>query len=277
MANQQGIRKRIKSVNSTKKITGAMEMIANAKLFKYRASLHANNDYSKKLEEIVNQIFANIDPELEYGFLEKRKTDKKVYFVFTSDLGLCGGYNINIYKYIKAHVSKDDEIYMIGEKEYGHVSNDHYNVVNIKEGSDGLNYDYLAKIIKSYIVKYQNNEIGGINVIYTKYINTVTFETDCKQLLPIENKDIKKTKEVDFDPGVNESLDFLIPYYITNTFYNCYLQTKTSEYGSRRFAMENATDNANEIVDKLTIEYNQARQASITQEITEIIGGSSAL
>lgn len=277
MAQKAAIKSRIKSINATKKITGAMELIATVKLQKQRNHMLKNREYIGVLKETITNILSG-DIDADSPYLKVKDNKKKVVFVFCSDLGLCGGYNINLTKLFEKNVSRDDEVIVIGTSEYKWFK-ERYNVINDIISSDDLTYPSLKKLSAQVIRKYSNNEIGAIEVIYTKFKNNVSFEPTLERVLPCLFPDTNKKshKEILLEPNANNILNHLIPMYVENNIYSRWLEAKTSEQGSRRFAMQNATDNANELTEELTLAYNQARQASITQEITEIIGGADAL
>lgn len=276
--NKAALKSRIKSVSATKKITGAMELIANAKLQKERNMLLKNKEYSNALQDMMSEIISAHE-NIKNTYLEEKTSPVKIYFVFCSDLGLCGAYNANVAKLVSNTVKEDDLLYVIGKKEYSWFVRNNFHVVNEMIGTDEIKYDGLKRLVEEAMKKFVNNEASSINVIYTKFINNISFEPYVDQILPINREEEKNEtyREIIFDPKPGPILDSLIPMSVINSIYFRWIQSKTSEQGSRRFAMENATDNANEIVDKLVLQYNQARQAAITQEITEIISGADAL
>ena len=279
--SKQALRSRIKSVNSTRKITKAMEMIANAKLFRLRNKMESNRIYAKKLEGTVKDIVQNTI-ELDNPLLVPNGVDKKFVIVFCSDLGLCGGYNQNVLKKIKEVVNKDDLVYLVGSslnsalKEAGYES-ENKEIIH----TDTLSFQDLKEIVETGVEKYLNKEVGGVDIIYTQFINTMTFEAEVDTLLPFSVKKEKKEEheqiETLFEPDPAIILDYLVPLMISNVAYSDWMESAVSEQGSRRMAMKTATDNADELSEELLLEYNKARQAAITQEITEIVGGSSAV
>lgn len=276
--NQTAIKSRIKSINATKKITGAMELISSAKLAKQRNAMLKNREYTNTLKNTVNQILAG-DIDADSEFLKKKENPRKAVIIFCSDLGLCGGYNVNVFKLAKEKVSKDDAVFVVGTKEYKHLSA-LFDVRNDIINSDSITYSDLKKISASAIEMYKNNEVGSICVLFTNFVNNVTFEAKLETVIPcsINKEELDKPKvETLLEPNGDEILAHLIPMMIESDIYSKWMESKTSEQGSRRFAMENATDNAEELTNDLLLAYNQARQAAITQEITEIVGGADAL
>lgn len=279
--SKQALRSRIKSVNSTRKITKAMEMIANAKLFRLRNKMESNRIYAKKLEGTVKDIVQNTI-ELDNPLLISNGVNKKFVIVFCSDLGLCGGYNQNVLKKIKEVVNKDDLVYLVGSSLNSALKEAGYEPEN-KEiiHTDTLSFQDLKEIVEIGVEKYLNKEVGGVDIIYTQFINTMTFEAEVDTLLPFslekEKKEEHEQIETLFEPDPATILDYLVPLMISNVAYSDWMESAVSEQGSRRMAMKTATDNADELSEELLLEYNKARQAAITQEITEIVGGSSAV
>lgn len=273
--SKQAIKNRIRSINATKKITSAMELLANVKLQKHRNLMSKNSEYALVLKNTLGNIVAS-NPDIENKFIVKRTSDRHLVFVFSSDLGLCGGYNSNMMKTLES--IRADEIILVGTHQYSWLVNRGYNVINDMVSSDSVNFNDLKRLANIAIEKYLNNEIGHIEVVYTKFINTVSFNSEVVELLPLADNNIKPSNvETLFEPDCDTILNDLIPMMVHNLLYSLLLETKTSEQASRRLAMENATDNATELNDKLVLAYNQARQSAITQEITEIIGGADAL
>ena len=275
--NKTAIKSRIKSVNATKKITGAMELISSAKLQKSRNFMLKNREYNDVLVQTVNEIL-NGDIDAESEFLKKKDNPLKAIIVFCSDLGLCGGYNINIFKLVQSIANKDDYLFVIGTKQYTNFKKN-FNVMNSVINSDNLSYNELKKITDQAIEMYKDNKVGEIKVVYTNFINNVTFNAKEETIIPCKVETVEKKSSVEtlLEPNADKILEHLIPMMIESSVYAKWMEAKTSEQGSRRFAMENATDNAEELNDKLLLAYNQARQSAITQEITEIVGGANAL
>lgn len=273
--SKQAIKNRIRSINATKKITSAMELLANVKLQKHRNLMSKNSEYALVLKNTLGNIVAS-NPDIENKFIVKRTSDRHLVFVFSSDLGLCGGYNSNMMKTLES--IRADEIILVGTHQYSWLVNRGYNVINDMVSSDSVNFNDLKRLANIAIEKYLNNEIGHIEVVYTKFINTVSFNSEVVELLPLADNNVKPSNvETLFEPDCDTILNDLVPMMVHNLLYSLLLETKTSEQASRRLAMENATDNATELNDKLVLAYNQARQSAITQEITEIIGGADAL
>ncbi|MCI5774690.1 MAG: ATP synthase F1 subunit gamma [Erysipelotrichaceae bacterium] len=274
--SKQAIKSRIRSINATKKITSAMELIANVKLQKHRNLMSKNAEYTMMLKNTLGNIVAN-NPDIENRFITKKNmSDKELLFVFTSDMGLCGGYNMNLMKH--EALQQADQIIVIGTHQYQWLKSRNYPVINEMCSSDEVNFQAIKRLAEMAVNKYLDQEVGKITVLYTKFINTVSFAVEKVDILPLQPDGdfVKVAQETLFEPSADEILNELIPMMINNLLYNLLLESKTSEQASRRLAMENATDNATELNDKLVLAYNQARQSAITQEITEIVSGADA-
>lgn len=285
--SKQALRSRIKSVNSTRKITKAMEMIANAKLFRQRNRMEANREYSGRLQETVDEIVAK-NSRVDSIFLKKHaENPARLSILFCSDLGLCGAYNQNMMKLARDTVRKEDPMVVIGTSLYPTMKDLGFNVINESPiESDKLTFDMLKGYIDYGTTRYLNQELGGVQILYTQFVNTMTFRPTADLVLPCtveaselsgEEAEDKLQPETMFEPDAETILNSLIPMMLSNVAYSHWMEATTAEQGSRRMAMKTATDNADELSEALLLEYNKARQASITQEITEIVGGSSAV
>lgn len=277
-AGKLAIKSRMRSVDSTKKITKAMQLVAASKLKKQKQIMEQNKEYAFYLKDMVQEILASVD-DVSHPFLQKRKDDKTLTIVFTSDMGLCGGYNGNIFRMIQSDLNKEDPIIMIGGRGYNWIKNKGYNVIDYHLDLEDECYSELSVIADKALQLYKEREISGIQILYTTFVNSVTFDTCISKLLPVEKDETVKQNlsETIFEPDGEQILNSLIPMYVKSLLYSYFLETKTSEQASRRMAMESATDNAEELKATLELQFNQARQAAITQEITEIVGGANAL
>lgn len=278
---KQALKQRIRSINATKKITSAMELIANSKLQKQRNLMEKNREYSTVLKKTVGEILAN-NQGLDNQFLQEKKSEKRLTFLFCSDLGLCGGYNSNMMKLAHQVLNPSDPVILIGTKQIHWLELREFNIINKHISSDNISFLEIKKLVHRAIDMFKKDDVSSLQVVYTEFVNTVSFNPVMETLLPYfakgEDLEVKRSNiETIFEPSPNEILNSLIPMMLENVVYSIWMQTKTAEQGSRRLAMENATDNANELNDKLVLAYNQARQAAITQEITEIVAGADAL
>ncbi|QRG86765.1 ATP synthase F1 subunit gamma [Bulleidia sp. zg-1006] len=274
--SRQALRGRIRSIRSTRKITSAMEMISNAKLFRQRSRMESNREFSTRLQSIVNEIMVK-SPQIESPFMVHNKQDKALVFVFCSDMGLAGGYNANVMKELKAQVPLDSEIVLIGSSLRRLIREAGYPI-RAKIESDHVIFSELKKLLDSAVYDFQLGKIGKIQILHTKFVNTMRFEPIVETILPFHFDGVaQKTERVEtlFEPNPEVLLNALIPMMLTSVLYSHWLESTTSEQGSRRIAMKTATDNADELSQQLQLEYNKIRQAAITQEITEIVGGAS--
>ena len=275
--NRAAIKARIKSINATRKITGAMNLISNVKLQKERAKLEKRKTYTEELRDIVDKVF-NSEHNFNHAYFNENNAEKKYILLICSDLGMCGAYNANLLKFFLEHAKPEDYINVIGTNLYKKIENCGFKIQNDVVSSDNQHYVNIKDYAEIAIDLFLRNEINEIDIIYTKFVNTVTFDCDIMRILPLSNKlQENNINYIYLEPKPIEVLEELIPMMIKNSFYSIYVEAKTAEQGSRRLAMENATDNAEELVEKLTLQYNQARQAAITQEITEIVSGADAL
>lgn len=276
--NRQALKSRIRSTQATMKITSAMELMSNSKLQRQRSMMEKNREYSTTLLKTLHHILSESD-QVENKYLLKNNSETVLTIVFSSDLGLCGGYNVNMLRYASTLMKKEDPIIVIGSKGRSWLSSRGYNVVNEVIDSDAFDYVEASNMIDKALQQVLSKEIGKIQVVYTYFKNTVTFEPKLEVLIPVEKGQgkLESKQEILFEPNADEILNTLIPMALKSTLYSLWMETKTSEQASRRLAMENATDNAEELKEKLVLQFNQARQAAITQEITEIVAGADSL
>ena len=273
MAGQiSAIRKRLQTVNSTKKLTKATELVATVKLQKYSTNTQSNEKYAKNLRRFIAVALRGEAPETEDNpFLVNAEVDNPLYIVITSNSGLCGSYNQEVLKYVKENVSKDVPIFAIGTIGYNWLMKNDYLVVKKYDELEDLKPWILNGLIYNILLLYRNNEISEINVVYTRYINTLTYRPETLKLLPITPEEQEGEADILLEPSRNEVLNTLIPMYISSQIYVCFLESKTSENAARRNAMNVANKNAETLISELQLNYNKARQAAITQEMNEIV------
>lgn len=287
----QGIReikRRIKSVQNTKQITKAMKMVAAAKLRRSQERAESSRPYADKMREVIGSIASGVE-DVEHPLLEVRKVKKTGYIVITSDRGLAGGYNANVLRMItkdinSRHKSKDDYvIFVIGRKGRDFFKKRNYPLIGEIIGlSDTPSFADIKNIAYTAVKMYSEGIYDELYLVYNEFINAVQQKPIEKKLLPlvdiVQNEEKAKIKApIDFEPSAIEVLDVLLPRYAETLIFTALLNAKASEQGARMTAMGNATDNAEEMISSLTLKYNRARQASITQEISEIVGGANAL
>lgn len=278
----QEIKRRIKSVESTKKITKAMELVATSKLRKTRNQLDELKPYYQGVRETCAEILASNKTIKDSAYLAENKADQDVYIVISSSLGLCGGYNANVFKAVKDVIKDDDYIYAIGNKGVHYFQRNHKGKVDTKYANlnTTLSFDDIVKLVGEVTAMYRNKEIGSIKIVYTEFVNNLTFTPRIVTLLPIDINEFENieitNKFTVFEPSSQEVLDSLIPMYLQAVIYGYLVESVTSENASRRTSMENATDNAEELTEQLLLKYNQARQTAITNEVSEIVAGANA-
>ena len=274
------IKSRIKTVSGALKVTSAMKLVSTVKLNHYKNKMLANREYSSKISAITDEVLKWSKKRNKY-FVENENTDKKLYVVVSSTLGLCGAYNSNIFKLAESSVGKDDDLLILGKKGLSHFENsENKTILEFSDYSSMKNEKSINKIVQYLIDKYFSGEYKEIHIIYTSYRNSMIFVPKDYKVLPIE----KKEYEEDYlgfapilEPSEEKLLDNLIPLFLRTSVYSKLLESEVCEQAARANAMESATDNANEILDALNIEFNKARQTAITQEITEIVGAAEAI
>ena len=291
MASLDDLKKRIASVKSTQKITKAMKMVAAAKLRRAQDSAEKGRPYSEKMNNVILNLSNGIsDKENAPRLLSGTGSDKiHLCVVMTSDRGLCGGFNTNIIKKAKAYFSKISEegkelkIITVGSKGNDQLKRAFGDKIieNISfKNSKNVNYFDADKVGKMIIEKFEKEEFEVCTIFYNQFKNVITQIPQAQQIIPLEAD--KKDGELDsssyeFEPDEDEILSNLLPKNISTQIFKAMLENSASEQGSRMSAMDNATRNAGEMVDKLTIEYNRSRQAAITKELIEIISGAESL
>ena len=290
MASLDDLKKRIASVKSTQKITKAMKMVAAAKLRRAQESAEKGRPYSEKMNNIILNLSNGIsDKENAPKLLSGTGSDKvHLCVVMTSDRGLCGGFNSNIIKKAKSYFSKIlDEGKQLKIITVGSKGNDQLKRVygdkiiqniSFKE-SKNANYFDADKVGRIIIEKFEAGEFDICTIFYNQFKNVITQLPQAQQIIPLNNKEEENNSggSYEFEPDEDEILSNLLPKNISTQIFKAMLENSASEQGSRMSAMDNATRNAGEMVDKLTIEYNRSRQAAITKELIEIISGAESL
>ena len=279
----QEIKRRIKSVEPTKKITKAMELVATSKLRKTRNQLEQSKPYYTNVAQTVAEILANCKGNNDSIYLvENKDIEKEVFIVIASSLGLCGGYNANIFKEIKGAIKPGDYVYSIGSKATSYLLKNHQGVTDHKFDDLNTTFDFkdVTKLVAELTKMYREKEISKIKIVYTEFVNNLTFRPRIVTLLPVDPSDFDhieiSKKSTLFEPSPEEVLDSLIPMYLQAVIYGYIIESATSENAARRTSMENANDNADELTEQLLLKYNQARQTAITNEISEIVAGANA-
>jgi len=288
MANLKAIRKRITSVKSTQQITKAMKMVAAAKLRRAQDSMQRGRPYAHHLIQTVSRLAERVDPESS-PLLRSPSSSRTLLVVVTSDRGLCGGFNSNVIRaaerYTKENAQTLDSIEMafIGRRGYdyfrrrsqsiSHYFRDIFGELTIERVKD----DITSLLLQEFL----DGKFDKLVLLYNEFVSVVSQNTTFKQLLPVaapEGEDDEHAgTDYIYEPSQEALLEHLLPLYVTNTVFNALRESYAAEMGARMSAMENATNNASEMIDKLTLEFNRARQAAITTELIEIVSGAEAL
>ncbi|WP_067728535.1 ATP synthase F1 subunit gamma [Oceanobacillus damuensis] len=285
MASLRDIKGRIDSTKKTKQITGAMEMVSASKMNKAEQNAKGFVPYADKIQEVVASI-ANSNTDIEHPMLTKREVKKTAYIIVTSDRGLVGGYNSNILKNLVTTINKRHQhadeytIIAVGRKGYDFCKKRNLPVSKSILGiADHPTFADIKDLASESVQMYSDGEIDELNIIYNHYVSAISQVVTAKKLLPIENLDEHGASDSDYeyDPNQEEILEVLLPQYAESLIFGALLDGKASEHAASMTAMRSATDNASDLIDDLTLTYNRARQAAITQEITEIVGGVAAL
>ena len=291
MASLDDLKKRIASVKSTQKITKAMKMVAAAKLRRAQESAEKGRPYSEKMNNIILNLSSGISDKENAPKLLSGSGNDKVHLcvVMTSDRGLCGGFNSNIIKKAKSYFAKlvedgkELKIITVGSKGNDQLKRAFSDkiIANISfKESKHANYFDAEKVGKMVIEKFEAEEFDVCTIFYNQFKNVITQIPQAQQIIPlnVENSEEDKSEDsYEFEPDEDEILSNLLPKNISTQIFKAMLENSASEQGSRMSAMDNATRNAGEMVDKLTIEYNRSRQAAITKELIEIISGAESL
>ena len=277
------IKTRIKSVESTKQITKAMELVSSSKFRKAKERAESARPYFNTLYNTVQDIAKNTSNSRNV-FLKERKVNNVCYIVIAGDRGLAGGYNSNILKAVIAHNKLGTgKVITVGKKAKESLSKRGYEVIDYIESVEKCVYEDANRVAQTAMEAYKNGEVDEVNLVYTEFISALSQEPKIVKLLPVTidntntEKEVKKGKAaVQYLPSADAVLGYVLPKYVSGSVYGAMAESFASEQAARRTAMESATDNANEMISKLELVYNRARQAAVTQEISEIVGGAAA-
>ena len=296
-ASLMEIQRRIESTKKTSQITSAMQMVSGSKLNRSEEAAYNFQIYADKVRQITTQVVASHsefeDSSFKEGMefhcmLRQREIKKTGYLVITTDKGLAGGYNSAVIRQTlnvmeeKGHNKEDSVLMVIGGNGADFFKGRGYNVAYELRGlSDQPNFDEVRQVVRSAVQMYHNQVFDELYVCYNHHVNSLTSQYRMEKMLPINDLDHTEAQEFEvdylFEPSEYAILDKLLPQYAESMIYGAILDAKTAEHAARMTAMKSATDNAHNIISDLSITYNRARQSSITQEITEIVGGAAAL
>ncbi|MEK6152799.1 ATP synthase F1 subunit gamma [Flavobacteriaceae bacterium 3-367] len=284
MANLKEIRNRIASVSSTMQITSAMKMVSAAKLKKAQDAITAMRPYANKLTELLQSLSASLDADSGSTFSDNREVNKVLVVAITSNRGLCGAFNSNIIKHgvvlaNETYAGKQVDFLTIGKRGNDILAKKHQVIANHSGIFDDLTFDNVAKVAEELMELFVNGSYDKIVIVYNKFKNAATQLVMTEQFLPIVAVEDGTSTAADyiFEPSKVEIVEQLIPKSLKTQLFKSVRDSFASEHGARMTAMHKATDNASELKDQLTLTYNKARQAAITNEILEIVGGAEAL
>ena len=284
MANLKEIRNRISSIGSTMQITSAMKMVSAAKLKKAQDAITAMRPYSSKLTELLQNLSATLDSDAGGAYSKQREVSKVLLVVVTSNRGLCGGFNSSVIKETTQNIAAnyqavDVDLLTIGKKGNDILSKS-YPVIDARNDIfDNLTFDYVAEVAEKIMKLYSDGTYDKIEIIYNRFKNAATQIPQVEQFLPIKpvEGDTNASADYIFEPSKEKIVLELIPKSLKTQLYKAVRDSFAAEHGARMTAMHKATDNATELRDELLLTYNKARQAAITNEILEIVGGAEAL
>ena len=283
MANLKDIQQRIKSVGSIQKVTKAMKMVAAAKVKRAQERMEISRPYSKNVQDLICRILPEISSS-NIDLIEKRDVKKKGFIVITSDRGFAGSFNSSVIRLTEKEVEKfgkdNVQLFCLGKKASEHFSRRNYNVKeSFYDFWKDMNFDNASDITEKIIDSFINKEVDEIHVIYNRFRNLGSQDLMIEKVLPIdftENYNVKNYN-YDYEPSRESTVNILLPKHLKVQMWQQMLESYSSEEAARMIAMDNATENAKEIIKELKLEFNKARQAAITTEMLEIVGGAEAL
>ena len=277
---------KIKSVKSTRKVTTALEMVSASKIKKAQDQMNASRPYTNKIKQMIGHL-AKATPEYKHPFMYDQEAERVGYIVISTDRGLCGGLNSNLFKNAVIHMrdwqskGKNIDVVTIGNKAASTFKRTNVNLkANISALGDTPELAKLIGLVKVMLDAYANGELSHVYLVFNDFINTMTQKPVVEQLLPLpetEEEEISDNWDYLYEPEAKDVLDQLMSRYIESLVYQGVLENLASEHAARMVAMKSASDNASDLIQDLQLIYNKARQAAITQEISEIVGGAAAV
>jgi len=286
MAAGKEIRTQISSIQNTQKITSAMEMVAASKMRRAQDRMQVGKPYARRMRSVVGHL-ANANPEHKHMFMEQRAVRRVGYIIVSTDRGLCGGLNINLFKAtIKSMKEWDDQgieidLSLVGAKSAGFFNSYGGNVIAaVRDIGEEPAIGDLIGGVKTMLDAYEEGKIDKLFLVSNEFVNTMTQNPTVEQLLPLEPEESEEMKhhwDYIYEPDAKELLEGLLTRYIESQVYQSVVENGACEQAARMLAMKNATDNAGDLIDDLQLIYNKARQAAITQELSEIVSGAAAM
>jgi len=286
MATLREVKKRIKSVVSTRRITSAMEMVAAANLRRAQQKVEETRPYSRKMDEMLGHLAAASSDDISHPYFDERDVKKKTLVVFASDRGLCGSFNSNVFRrafeWLEQNKDFEVEIVAVGKKADDIFKRRRWPVVASYMDWEGkLNFDKVQEIVSFLAGRFVNGETDQIDLAFTRFLSTVRYKLVVEGYLPVARPqtggDSEGRSDYIFEPSPEAIYGALMPRYATTKMVAAVAESLASEHGSRMMAMSNATTNAGDMIQSLTLEYNKARQAQITKELLEVVSGAEAL
>ncbi len=286
MGSLKDIDSRIKSTKKMNQITKAMNMVASSKLNKAQRNANGFKPYMDKLQNAITAVAGQTTSN--HPMLKKRPVKKRGYLVISSDRGLAGAYNANILRKVVQDIQErgegpeDYKLIVLGKVGIDFFKNRSYDVdFSLPDVPDQPSFKEISSVTKKAIDLYSDGDIDELNIYYNKFVNVLENKPTAKRVLPLTKEDTSsghgQMSSYEFEPDKESILNIILPQYVESLIYGSILNAKASEHASRMTAMKNASDNASDLIDDLSLEYNRARQAAITQQITEIVGGATAL
>jgi F-type H+-transporting ATPase subunit gamma len=286
MAGGKEIRTKISSIKNTQKITKAMEMVSASKMRKAQERMSLGKPYAHRIRSVIGHI-ANANPEYRHPYLETREVKRVGYIVVSTDRGLCGGLNINAFKATVASMKQwhdagvEIQICTVGARAATFFRSHGGNVVaSVRDMGDTPELSDVIGAVKVLLNKYDDGELDQINLVSNDFINTMTHSPEIMQLVPLlpsDDEDLKRHWDYLYEPEAKELLDGLLLRFIESQVFQAVVENNACEQAARMIAMKSASDNASDIIEELGLVYNKARQAAITQELSEIAGGAAAV
>ena len=281
MASLRDLRRRIKSISSTQKITKAMKAVAAAKMLRAQEGVLAARPFARRVRDVLGRV-GSASAGMKHPLLAVRDPQKVAYIIVTSDRGLCGGFNANVLKLGVQETGKYQnlELITVGRKGRDFYRRRQYSIAQEYLGVEKADLNLTNEIARFVIDQYTAEEYDEVYLIYSQFVNVLVQKPIVQKILPVEppeGEEGGKIVDYIFEPSAEDIMDALLPMYIQNALYQAILETNAGFYSAQMTAMDNATKNASDMIDRLTLSMNLARQAAITTEISEIVGGAAAL
>ncbi|MBQ9930717.1 MAG: ATP synthase F1 subunit gamma [Firmicutes bacterium] len=284
-SNMRDIKRRIRSISSMEHITKAMKLVSSAKLRKAKANFERTQGYLSYVTESIKEVFRDVDEAPADYLAGTREIKRTCYIVVTSCRGLCGSYNSNVIKAAQRRMDESDSqpvLVTVGSKGKDYFARRNYEICQEYDlPPEDMTFQMTQSFTGPILEMYKNGEVDEIVLIYTAFKSTLEYEVKTVKLLPFEFEAPKEgaaaRRQVEYAPSIDQVFNYMIPKYAELTVFGSIIEAATCEHAARRMAMEAATDNANEMLSELSLTYNRARQAAITNEISEIVGGAEAL